>query len=172
MADLSELDKASLQAFIEQDLSEFKGDIKKVLEGAPSLKAMSEGRTTADTVLTVGKNEPLVMARIGDSDDVNGESFVKSLASNIETAVTTLEGQLSTFEEIEDGLRQTIEKLFKTQGDNLAAIEAGDFSEILSEAGFSGDASSPDSGGDDASGGKSDDKDKSEDSGEGGDKAT
>ncbi|MEV7796388.1 MULTISPECIES: type VII secretion system-associated protein [unclassified Streptomyces] len=172
MADLSELDKASLQAFIEQDLSEFKADIKKVLEGDPSLKAMSEGRTTADTVLAIGKNEPLVMGKIGESDDVNGESFVKSLASNIETAVTTLEGQLSTFEEIEDGLRQTIEKLFKTQGDNLAAIDAEDFSEILSESGFSGETPSPGPGADDKEDDEDGDKDEGDDGEEGDDRAS
>ncbi|MFE3144371.1 type VII secretion system-associated protein [Streptomyces scopuliridis] len=157
MADFSQLDKASIQAFLDQDLSAFIADIKSVIEGDPSMRDMADGVTTPDTVTGIGKGKPLMMGLMDDDDLVSGASFTDALASNIQTVVATLEGQQSTFDEIEDGLRQTLEELFKTQGDNLGTIEADTFTDVLSDSGFSGETSVPEP--DDSS----DDEDSAED---------
>ncbi|MFE9888531.1 type VII secretion system-associated protein [Streptomyces scopuliridis] len=157
MADFSQLDKASIQAFLDQDLSAFIADIKSVIEGDPSMRDMADGVTTPDNVTGIGKGKPLMMGLIDDDDLVSGAGFTDSLASNMQTVVATLEGQQSTFDEIEDGLRQTLEELFKTQGDNLGTIEADTFTDVLSDSGFSGETSVPEP--DDSS----DDEDSAED---------
>ncbi|WP_326813248.1 type VII secretion system-associated protein (plasmid) [Streptomyces scopuliridis] len=157
MADFSQLDKASIQAFLDQDLSAFIADIKSVIEGDPSMRDMADGVTTPDNVTGIGKGKPLMMGLIDDDDLVSGASFTDALASNMQTVVATLEGQQSTFDEIEDGLRQTLEELFKTQGDNLGTIEADTFTDVLSDSGFSGETSVPEP--DDSS----DDEDSTED---------
>ncbi|MEV1046869.1 type VII secretion system-associated protein [Streptomyces sp. NPDC049916] len=143
MADFSQLDKASIQAFIDQDLSAFIDDIKSVLTDEPSMLDMSSGVTTPENFGEVSAGMPISMGKIADDDYVSGESFASALATNIETVVSTLEGQQKTFEEIEEGLQQTIEELFKAQGDNLTSIEADDFTEVLSDSGFSGETPVP-----------------------------
>ncbi|MBT3149323.1 type VII secretion system-associated protein [Streptomyces sp. CHD11] len=143
MADFSELNRASIEAFLDQDLSAFIADIKTVIEGDPSMRDMADGVTTSDTVGGIGKGKPLMMGRIDEDDIVSGASFTDALSSNIQTVVATLEGQQTTFGEIEDGLRRTLEELFKTQGDNLGAIEAETFTDVLADSGFSGETPVP-----------------------------
>ncbi|MEV5810350.1 type VII secretion system-associated protein [Streptomyces parvulus] len=152
MADFSQLDKTSIQSFVDNDLATFITDLKKVLEEDPSMLSISDNLTTPETVGVTSAGKPLVMGMADDDDLVSGSSFTDSLASNIETVVATLKAQQDTFDEINDGLRQTLEELFKTQGDNLGSIEADAFTDVLSDAGFSGETPIPepdDSTGDD-----------------------
>ena len=162
MADFSHLDKQHMQKFVDGDLTEFIGDLKKILEGDPSMRDMDEGVTTEDNVGGVSAGMPIMMGLIDGSDLTSGESFAESLANNITTVVDILQGEQDTFQDIDDGLRTTLEELFKTQESNLSSIKANEFTEILSDSGFSGEAPAGDSGG-------SSDEDKDEDKDEGSD---
>ncbi|MGW3957597.1 type VII secretion system-associated protein [Streptomyces sp. NPDC004752] len=156
MADLSHLDKTSIQSFIDGDLATFIEDLKQILEGDPSMRDLADGITTEKTVGAISAGKPIVMGTIDADDLVSGASFADALAKNIETVVNVLLGQQDTFDEIDDALRTTVKELLKTQGDNLGKIGADKFSEILSETGFSGDSGSGDHG--DSSGDKGGDK--------------
>ncbi|MFF0220949.1 type VII secretion system-associated protein [Streptomyces sp. NPDC004629] len=156
MADLSHLDKTSLQSFIDGDLATFIGDLKQILEGDPSMRDMADGITTEETVGAISAGKPIMMGLIDADDLTSGSSFADALATNIETVVNVLLGQQDTFDEIDDALRTTVKELFKAQGDNLGKIGADKFSEILSETGFSGESGSGDHG--DSSGDKDGDK--------------
>ncbi|MEU9453142.1 type VII secretion system-associated protein [Streptomyces sp. NPDC048277] len=157
MADFSHLDKQSIQAFIHGDLATFIGDLKKILAGDPSMRDIADGVTTKYNVGAISEAKPLMMGLIDTNDLVSGATFTDSLATNIKTVVSTLEAQQETFDEIDEGLRTTLEELFKAQGDNLGSIEADKFSEVLTESGFTGESSSGTSGGSGDSSSGSDD---------------
>lgn len=166
MADLSHLDKTSIQSFIDGDLATFIGDLKQILEGDPSMRDLADGVTTKDTVGGVSAGKPIMMGTIDADDLTSGAGFVDALATNIDTVVTVLLGQQDTFDEIDEALRTTVDKLFKAQGDNLGDIEADKFSEVLYDSGFSGESGSGEHG--DSSGG--DKGSKGDKGGKGGDK--
>ncbi|MGW4729036.1 type VII secretion system-associated protein [Streptomyces shenzhenensis] len=157
MADLSHLDKASIQSFIDGDLATFVEDLKQILEGDLSMRDLADGITTEETVGAVTAGKPIMMGTIDADDLTSGSSFADALAKNIEGVVTILLGQQDTFDEIDEALQTTVNELFKAQGDNLGNIEAGKFSEILSDTGFSGESGSGDHG-DSSDGGKGGDK--------------
>lgn len=147
MADFSRLDRASVQAFIDGDLSTFVEDLKQILEGDPSMRDMADGVTTEDTVGAVSAGKPIMMGLIDADDLTSGAGFADALASNIDTVVSVLMGQQETFEEIDEGLRTTFVELFNTQGDNLGSIEADTFTDVLSDSGFTGEAAGGGQGG-------------------------
>ncbi|MFE7972507.1 type VII secretion system-associated protein [Streptomyces shenzhenensis] len=157
MADLSHLDKASIQSFIDGDLATFVEDLKQILEGDLSMRDLADGITTEKTVGAVTAGKPLMMGTIDADDLTSGSSFADALAKNIEAVVTILLGQQDTFDEIDEALQTTVNELFKAQGDNLGSIEADKFSEVLSDSGFSGGSGSGDHG-DSSSGDKGGDK--------------
>ncbi|MGI5437553.1 type VII secretion system-associated protein [Streptomyces shenzhenensis] len=157
MADLSHLDKASIQSFIDGDLATFVEDLKQILEGDLSMRDLADGITTEKTVGAVTAGKPLMMGTIDADDLTSGSSFADALAKNIEGVVTILLGQQDTFDEIDEALQTTVNELFKAQGDNLGNIEADKFSEVLSDTGFSGESGSGDHG-DSSDGGKGGDK--------------
>ncbi|MEU1298330.1 type VII secretion system-associated protein [Streptomyces shenzhenensis] len=157
MADLSHLDKASIQSFIDGDLATFVEDLKQILEGDLSMRDLADGITTEKTVGAVTAGKPLMMGTIDADDLTSGSSFADALAKNIEGVVTILLGQQDTFDEIDEALQTTVNELFKAQGDNLGNIEADKFSAVLSDTGFSGESGSGDHG-DSSDGGKGGDK--------------
>ncbi|WP_030618821.1 type VII secretion system-associated protein [Streptomyces fulvoviolaceus] len=151
MADFSHTDKQSIQAFIDGSLASFIGDLKKILEGDPSMLDMEEGRYGEDRVTAIHRGDPLMMGVIERDDLTSGQSLAESLSTNISTVVDVLTAQQDTFNEIDDGLRATLHELFKTQGDNLGNISAEEFSATMSDSGFDGSSSSGDSSGDNSS---------------------
>lgn len=159
MADFSHTDKQSVQAFIDGDLASFIGDLKKILEGDPSMLEMEEGRYDEDHVTAIERGKPLMMGVIDRDDLTSGTSLTDSLSTSISTVVDVLTAQQDTFNEIDEGLRTTLHELFKTQGDNLGNISADEFSSTMSDSGFDGSSSSGDSSGDSSSDNSSDSSD-------------
>lgn len=151
MADFSHTDKQSIQTFIDGSLASFIGDLKKILEGDPSMLDMEEGRYTEDAVGAIERGKPLMMGRIDRDDLTSGTSLTDSLSTSISTVVDVLTAQQDTFNELDEGLRTTLHELFKTQGDNLGNISADEFSSTMSDSGFDGSSSSGDSTGDSGS---------------------
>lgn len=169
MADLSHLDKKSIQSFIDGDLATFIEDLKQILEGDTSMRALGDGVTTKYSVGAISAGKPIMMGLIDEEDLTSGASFTESLAGNIEAVVNILLGQQDNFYEIDEGLRATIKELFKTQGDNLGDIDADKFSEVLFESGFTGESGGGDQG-DSSSGDKDGSKDGDKDGSKGSDK--
>ena len=82
----------------------------------------------------------------GDNSWTNGQYVVKALNAFIGEVTAILKQQGELFEEIQDGLEDTIEKLFKARDVNLDKIKGEDFLDffedvdsILSEGSGSGD---------------------------------
>ncbi|MFJ6726401.1 MULTISPECIES: type VII secretion system-associated protein [unclassified Streptomyces] len=123
------LDKAWLEKFLKEDVLNFREELRKILldgeydgRSAPSLANLLPGGeipegTPSEAAL------PLTIGAMVKDARTNGESLVESITKVIGAIDVILKNQTILFEDIEDNLGTSIEKLFKTQGDNLAAID-------------------------------------------------
>ncbi|MFC9946338.1 type VII secretion system-associated protein [Streptomyces pratensis] len=152
------INKAWLQSFLDNDVVPFLAAVKKIREngnspdgvlvpGMPTLQGGEDGAQTAPGFLD-GQKVPLAIgAMAGDKEGrTNGGYLIKSLNGMVDQLDEILKLQVELFEEIEDDLEDTIEKMFKTQEDNLGKIDGKeliDFFEgvddVLSESGGSND---------------------------------
>ncbi|NED87191.1 type VII secretion system-associated protein [Streptomyces sp. SID11233] len=158
------LNKAWLQGFLDNDVKPFLAAVKKIKEdgdapdgtpvpGIPNLQGGDDGSKKAQGFYD-GQKVPLAIGVMaGDKDGrTNGGYLVKSLNAMVDQIDEILKFQIELFEEIEDNLEDTIEEMFKAQGDNLEKIDGKKFvdffegvDDILSE----GTGDSDGGGGDD-----------------------
>ncbi|MFD5426428.1 type VII secretion system-associated protein [Streptomyces sp. NPDC127084] len=120
------LDKAWLEKFLKEDIFNFRDELRKILldgkDGTPALANLLPGGhipkgTPAEAVL------PLTIGAMAGDARTNGEGLVESITKVIGAIDVIIKNQSTLFEDIEDNLGTSIEKLFKTQGDNLAKID-------------------------------------------------
>lgn len=147
------LNKQWLQSFLDDDIVPFLTKVKKIQEdgespavpGIPNLQGGEDGANKAVGFYD-GQKVPLAIGTMaGDKDGrTNGGYLIKCLNGIVDQLDEILKMQVELFEEIEDDLADTIEELFKTQGDQLDKIEGKKFvnffegvDEVLSEAGGS-----------------------------------
>lgn len=134
MADLTHLDSAAITAFADHDVATFRDDLKKLDAdaGAPSMKGLRDGTTTA---ATEGLVKPLAIGLMATDagGHIDGANFTKAVGSGIDALVTILDQQKQLFEDIDANLRTTVSDLLKTQGSNLAEIKAEDFMKDFSD---------------------------------------
>ncbi|AEN12992.1 MULTISPECIES: type VII secretion system-associated protein [unclassified Streptomyces] len=148
------LNKEWLQSFLDDDVVPFLAAVKKIREngdspdkvlvpGMPTLQGGEDGAKTAPGFLD-GQKVPLAIGLMASDAEgrTNGGYLVKSLNGMVDQLDEILKLQVELFEEIEDNLEDTIEKMFKTQDDNLEKIDGKklvDFfegvDEVLSESG-------------------------------------
>ncbi|MFI1187408.1 type VII secretion system-associated protein [Streptomyces californicus] len=156
------LNKAWLQKFLDDDVTPFLAAIRKMREdgldgtkpipGIPSLQAGDEGSKTAAGFYD-GQAKPLAIGTMaGDTNGrTNGGYLVKCLNGLVDQIDDILKLQVELFEQIEEDLEETIEKLFKTQDGNLEKIDGKDLvdffegvDEVLEESGSSGGSNDDD----------------------------
>ncbi|NUR42643.1 MAG: type VII secretion system-associated protein [Streptomyces sp.] len=151
------LNKAWLQNFLDNDVIPFADELRKMgLEGTapgdttlavPALVDLEEGGGSRAGFLTGQDKNPIAIGLMaGDNSWTNGQYVVKALNAFIGEVTAILKQQGELFEEIQDGLEDTIEKLFKARDVNLDKIKGEDFLDffedvdsILSEGSGSGD---------------------------------
>ncbi|MEU6483638.1 type VII secretion system-associated protein [Streptomyces sp. NPDC046887] len=135
------LDKAWLQNFLDVDVAGFIAELDKITkdgvgptgEDVPALANIGEGGARPDFVKP-GAELPLTIGIMKDNDkEVSGKNLQDSVKKMITNIKTILEEQKTLFGDIDDNLRTSIEKLFKTQGDNLAKIEGDKFLDIFED---------------------------------------
>ncbi|WP_455356640.1 type VII secretion system-associated protein [Streptomyces sp. SYSU K217416] len=147
------LDKAWLQRFLDDDIASFITAVKTIREdgdspdgvfvpGIPNLQGGGEGAMKANGFHD-GQKVPLAIGTmaVDEGDRTNGKYLIGCLNKLVDELDEILKLQVEFFEEIEDSLKDSIEKLFKAQGDNLEKIEGKDFidlfggvDEVLSES--------------------------------------
>ncbi|MFJ1896783.1 MULTISPECIES: type VII secretion system-associated protein [unclassified Streptomyces] len=133
------LNKAWMQSFLDKDVVPFLAKIKKIREdgnapdgvlvpGIPNLQGGDDGSKKAHGFYD-GQKVPLAIGVMaGDKDGrTNGGYLVKSLNAMVDQIDEILKFQVELFEEIEDNLEDSIEEMFKAQGDNLEKIDGKKF---------------------------------------------
>ncbi|MFE6281204.1 type VII secretion system-associated protein [Streptomyces sp. NPDC057877] len=144
------LDKAWLENFLNNDILNFRNELKKIVndgvgpsgEIVPALaNLLPEGQIPEGSL--PGAVRPLTIGSMAADTRTNGKALVEAVTELIGAIDLILENQKILFEDIDDNLRTSIDKLFKTQGDNLARID-GDklldiFEDVDESLGGSGD---------------------------------
>jgi hypothetical protein len=142
MADAPKLtmDKAGLQAFIDNDVKPFLKEIEKLSDEdsfGPSVWHILGKKDYANTDL-LGLELPLSVGLMtGDSakglGDVKAGPLSDQITKLAEGIITILETHKELFEEVIDALETTMEKLLKQQGDNLTKIDGEKFVDIFED---------------------------------------
>ncbi|NBM15786.1 type VII secretion system-associated protein [Streptomyces sp. GC420] len=145
------LDKAWLENFLNTDVRLFLGEIKKIMadgtvggEVIPTLYNLLPAGEHGAGVLP-GAALPLTIGGMLKDGETNGANLDKAITELITAVHTVYKDQKLLFESIEDGLEETLEKLFKTQGENLEKIDGEKLLDIFSDV----DQNLAGSGGDD-----------------------
>ncbi|WEH43415.1 type VII secretion system-associated protein [Streptomyces sp. NBC_01218] len=143
MADVTVLDKAWLKGFIENQFEKFSGSLDRVIKSDPdadvdSIKDIAEG---VPTNITLASTKPLIIGAMAGDAKTNGgplNTLVGEAAGELDRVLTHHDLLLDT---VLDALNETLEKLGKTQGDNLTLISGSDFLEIFEdvESDFAGE---------------------------------
>ncbi|MDP9949053.1 MULTISPECIES: type VII secretion system-associated protein [Streptomyces] len=151
------LNKAWLQKFLDDDVKPFLAAVKKMRDdgttsggvtvpGIPTLQGGTDGSKTAAGFLD-GQATPLAIGTMAADEKgrTNGGYLIKCLNEMVDQLDDILKLQVDLFEQIEEDLEDTIEKLFKTQDGNLEKIDGKDMidffegvDEVLEESGSSG----------------------------------
>ncbi|WP_405389894.1 type VII secretion system-associated protein [Streptomyces sp. NBC_01102] len=134
------LDKAWLQNFLDRDIGGFSEEIRKIqgdglsADGGfvPALANLLPEGDLPDGTLA-GAVLPLTIGGMTKDTVTNGQHLNKAVVAMITEVTGILDDQKILFESIEDSLETTIEKLFKTQGENLEKIEGQKFLDIFSD---------------------------------------
>ncbi|WP_320774400.1 type VII secretion system-associated protein [Streptomyces sp. CRN 30] len=137
------LDKAWLENFLNHDILNFRNELKKILddgvdasgEVVPALANLMPGGAAPEEWLTgsVENQIPLIIGGLSSDGRTNGKTLVEAIRELMEAIDTILEHQKVLFEDIEDNLATSIDKLFKTQGDNLAKIDGDKLLDIFED---------------------------------------
>ncbi|MDH2393678.1 type VII secretion system-associated protein [Streptomyces sp. HNM0663] len=134
------LDKAWLENFLNHDILNFRNELKKILQDgiAPSgqivpavASLLKNGRNPDDKL--PGAELPLTIGGMVGDERTNGKALVEAVVELIEAIDLILENQKTLFEDIDDNLRTSIDKLFKTQGENLVNIEGDKLLDIFED---------------------------------------
>jgi hypothetical protein len=132
------LNKAWLQAFLTDDVRPFITEIRKMgvagtapIDGVdvPALVDLvaAGGKTAAG--FRDGQVKPLAIGTMATetAGRTNGGNVIAKLNELIEQVTAILKQQGELFDEIEDDLEETIEKMFKTQDENMDKIDGKKF---------------------------------------------
>ncbi|WP_299531695.1 type VII secretion system-associated protein [uncultured Streptomyces sp.] len=133
------LDKAWLQSFLDTDVKHFLAEIKKIMadgtvggEVVPALFNLLPAGEHGSGVLP-GAALPLTIGGMLKDAETNGSHLDTALTELITAVHTIFKDQKLLFESIEDGLEDTLEQLFKTQGENLEKIDGEKLLDIFSD---------------------------------------
>ncbi|HEY5833942.1 type VII secretion system-associated protein [Streptomyces sp.] len=128
------LDKEGIRQFVENEVKPFLAEIVKMTKPdtfAPSL-AQIIGKDQYDNPDWFGLVTPLAIGLMG-AENGPGAPLNKKVATSGESVVETLELHRELFTEIEQALEETVEKLFKAQGDNLEKVDGDKFMDFFTD---------------------------------------
>ncbi|MFI1330682.1 type VII secretion system-associated protein [Streptomyces sp. NPDC020845] len=129
MAEPIQLDKAWMEHFINVDVHDFQAELKKILKDKGDIPALGSLKSEnphdwkgAD--IPSGTKLPLTIGAMTEEEELtNGSHIHKTLKQLIDQILGMIEDQQKLFDDIEDNLRETVNTLLKTQGDNLGKID-------------------------------------------------
>lgn len=132
------LDKAGLQKFLTEDITPFLAAIKAMREdgwagtvwvpGIPNLQGGEDGAKAAAGFLD-GQQAPLAIGTMASDAKgrINGGYLISCLNKLVDEIDAILKLQVTLFEEIEDNLAATFDKVLKAQGDSLEKVDGKKF---------------------------------------------
>ncbi|MFI0778979.1 type VII secretion system-associated protein [Streptomyces sp. NPDC021212] len=132
---VTQLDKAWLENFRKVDLADFRKALKTVTENGtgdqpiPSMKAL-KGDDEGVPGLPFGTPVPLAIGNLAEDAGTHGKAVKGAVVEMVTTLDGILENHLTLFKDIDDALGETIDSLFKTQGESLAAVDGQKFVDI------------------------------------------
>ncbi|MET8832059.1 type VII secretion system-associated protein [Streptomyces sp. NPDC004610] len=118
MPNLTQLNSANLQAFIEGDLLPF---LKRITE----LRA--PGQDPPSLFDVANRPRPLVLGQMNDDSDTGGGGVVKNAITAAEAIDKVLLKHQEAFKDLDLELRNVIKTFLKTQDDNLTSVEGQKF---------------------------------------------
>lgn len=131
----TQLDKAWLENFRKVDLADFRKALKTVTENGtgghaiPSMKAL-KGDDDGVPGLPFGTPVPLAIGNLATDEGTHGKALREAVVDMVTTLDGILESHITLFKDIDDALGETIDRLFKTQGESLAAVDGQKFVDI------------------------------------------
>ncbi|MFC4467661.1 type VII secretion system-associated protein [Streptomyces xiangluensis] len=143
------MDKAGLQAFLDDRVELFKDELRKIALDDDSLGVQAVGSLIGETKYTSSKqfdsyglSKPLRLGMMLKGERLNGkgEELNTAIAKTAEDLTTLYEEQTALFADIADNLKTTMEKLLAAQNDNLTKVDGQDFLDIFEDvvSGLSG----------------------------------
>lgn len=136
------LDKAGLQAFLDDRVVPFTEQIRKIQLDDPTL-GPSMGTLLGESDLdydsaefdSYGSGRPLSIGMMLKEDYLHGKGadLNKAVGKSAEDLVAIFEEQQKLFGDIEENLKDTISTLLSTQGDNLTSIEGQELLDIFED---------------------------------------
>lgn len=135
MADLTHLDKKQLQQFRDVDVEDVRKKAVKHRDeedsGIRPLGHLVDGHTTADN--TDKAQQVLHIGNMSRDPDVSGPTLIENITTVAKSIDKLLGDQEKLFEEMQEALQDTLDKMSKTQQDNLDAIDAQSLLQIFSD---------------------------------------
>ncbi|MEU1662352.1 type VII secretion system-associated protein [Streptomyces sparsogenes] len=134
----TQLNKEWLENFRKVDLADFRKSLKTVSENStatpviPSMKAL-KGEDDGVPGLPFGTPVPLAIGNLAKDEGTHGQAVNEAVVELVTALDGILESHLTLFKDIDDALEETIDSLFKTQGESLDAIDGQKFVDIFED---------------------------------------
>lgn len=123
MADLTTLNSAKLQAFIDHDVQTFQDNLRDMRAPGSTPMALFDLANAA---------QPLAIGQMSGDGDTSG----KDVATNMAKAASAIDGVLGrhvvAFADLHRNLGEVITTMLKTQGDNLSTVDSQKFLTAIS----------------------------------------
>ncbi|MFD8810917.1 type VII secretion system-associated protein [Streptomyces sp. NPDC059627] len=118
MADLTKLDAQALQAFIDNDVTTFYNDIVALRRAGQTPPALFD---------VANEPKPLLLGQMNTDGDTGGDNVLKNAIAAATAIDKVLNSHQSGFQDLRTELENVITTMLKTQGDNLADVDAQKF---------------------------------------------
>lgn len=134
----TQLDKAWIENFRKVDLADFKKSLKTVSENGtgdpvvPSMKAL-KGDDDGVPNLPFGTPVPLAIGNLASDAGTHGQAVNKAVVDMVTVLDGIIKSHVTLFDDIDDALEETIDSLFKTQGESLAAVDGQKLVDIFED---------------------------------------
>ncbi|WP_369199214.1 type VII secretion system-associated protein [Streptomyces sp. PU-14G] len=160
----TQLNKEWLQNFKNHDIAGFQAALKTISgdsTGDPVIPSMLSltGDNGAIGGLPYGTPVPLAIGKLADDADSNGDRLNKAVVDMVNTLQGIITSHTELFKDIDSALQETIDTLFKTQGESLDSIEGQKLYDIFEDEDVETDLTTTPSEGDGGGGGEDGDED-------------
>ncbi|WP_331748037.1 type VII secretion system-associated protein [Streptomyces chartreusis] len=135
------MDKAGLQAFLDDRVELFQDELRKIALDDPNLgqtmgTLLGETKyTTTEQFNSYGLSKPLRLGIMLKPEHLHGkgEGLNKAIAKTADDLTAIYEEQTKLFGDVADNLKTTIEKLLSSQNENLTKIDGQEFLDIFED---------------------------------------
>ncbi|WP_327412681.1 type VII secretion system-associated protein [Streptomyces sp. NBC_01233] len=127
------LDSEWLKRFIHENIDEFRATLQKILKDDPNGRAISFIADAMLTSTTLVATKPLALGLMAGEKGVGGGDLNKAIQETAASIVKILTDQNLLWEEVEDALRETIQRMRERQGKSLQKISTETFLDLFED---------------------------------------